>query len=482
MYDVRTIQEAQWSGMEGFLGGNFVMELLKALEAGAGEAIGSAGGRAMQYESLDNVLQTVTLTQKNASLWRAITKKPIHATVDQFVRRTSMGEEWGIAVPESSNPADHLAELARAIATVKYYRSRREVSDVSMMVGMIENPETEEETAGTIQIIKRLAADMYWADQAVIPTQIDGFFSMLHAGHKDASKPQMISTDAEGKIITGRESFESLAAQVVNVGGLITHAFCNPLIAADFSSAYATAERIVIQPAAAGGLVEVGANVGTINTAQGPIAWEKDPFNKIGWIAPAAGDGVTGKPAAPTSVAGAAAGSDCAQPAGNYFYKVTAVNEYGESTPVASAVIAVTAGQHVTLTITNGNAAAAPAATGFRIYRSELDAASAADCRYLWQVALTATTTVYVDAGYFVPGTAHVLMLDMETADTAQQWSQLLPLTKKRLAETGPTRPFLLNLIGALRVAKPEWCAVYRNVLPRFYRDAGWDPLKQYAV
>jgi hypothetical protein len=74
-------------------------------------------------------------------------------------------------------------------------------------------------------------------------------------------------------------------------------------------------------------------------------------------------------------------------------------------------------------------------------------------------------------------------MLDLRPAAPARavQWSQLLPLTVKWLAQIGPTRPFLINLYGAFRIAAPEWCAVVKNVLPRRTRDAGWDPLGHYA-
>ncbi len=474
MYRINTLPQSDWEGMGDFLGlgGPIVQELTKALEAGSGVDAGLpfAGGRALQYESLDNVLQTVTLTEEDATLWRAIPKRAIHATVDQFVRRTSYGDEWGIAVAESSNPAAHIAALQRAYTEVKYYRSLREVSDVSLLVRNIENPETEEEIAGSRQLVHRLDFDMYYADSAVIPTRINGLLSILNAGTYD-----MVAVDQAGYVLSGREDFESIVADVRNVGGRITHAFVNPLLQADFSAVYAAAERITIAPGAPGGQVYVGATIGGIETSQGRIEWEGDPFNRIGWKCPAQaqGDG----PIAPATVTGAGGGTGGTIPTADYYYKVTAVNEDGESVGTATTAVGVVLGQVVTLTITQN-----AVATGYRIYRSAKDAGDATDCRFLWQGAYTDGSDSFVDTGYWVPGCAHCVMVDLRPQATCLQWSQLLPLSKKRLAEVGPTRPFLMNLYGAFRVAKPEWLAVLRNILPIKIRDAGWDPLGLYTT
>jgi hypothetical protein len=481
MYNVQVIKEAAWDGLGSFMGGVAVQDMLKSLEAGSGvDAAAFTQGRALQYESLDNVLYTSTVSMTSAALWRAIRKNPIHATIDQYDRRTSFGDQWGMAVAESSNPANHISAIMRAYSEVAYYRSYREVSDVSLLVQNIANPELVEEVGGTESIIQRLNRDFYWADRSVIGTRVNGFYSLAS---EDANS--MVGYDAAGTILTGREDFEGLAADIVNAGGTLTHAFANPLVVSDLSAAYATAERVVIMPGGSGGDAWPGTNPAGIDTAQGRISFERDPFNRIGWACPSAVEGDANRPSAPTSVAAAAAGTGGTIPTGSYWYKVTAVNENGQSVGVAmEAAVAVTLGEKVTLTITNGDASAA--ATGYFIYRSEKDAATAADCRFLWQTPITdGVTTAYIDTGYWVPGTSHVLMLGLgqtEVNGANQQWSQLLPLTKKPLAQTGPTRPFLMNLYGTLRVARPEWCAVYRNILPRKTRDAGWDPLGAYAA
>lgn len=481
-YSVMTLPESDWQGLDralaffGGMGGD-PEALQKAMEAGAGvDAAQFTGGRALGYESLDATLANVTWSEKNATLWRAIPKRSVNATVDQYVRRTAYGSRWSIAVPESSNPANQMATLQRAFIEMKYYRSYREVSDVSMLVSNTISAEAEEEQAGTREIIGRVNWDMYWSKQSALPNRIEGFFSLC----ADPSK-NMVTYDNCGKILSGRENFEGLCADVASVGGHISHCFCNPLIAGDFSAAYASAERIGLVPQGPKGELYVGATIGGIMTAQGAIAWEQDLFNWIGWDYPTVAEGPN-PPGAPVLVSAVAGGTGGTIPTGNYTYRISAVTEDGESTTVLSDVVAVTLGEKVTLTLTPADSRT----TGFYVYRSQLGVTgAAADHRFLWQGArATAGNSTFVDDGFWVPGTAHVLMLDMEAAAGVCQWSQLMPLGKKKLAEVGPTRPFLLNLYGTLRVAKPEWCAVYRNILPKKHRDdtqRPWDPLGQYA-
>ena len=486
-YSIRTLDAADWNGLDSVWAGAVVEDLVKALEAGGGvDAASYEGGRALGYESLDSMLQNVTLTEKHAALWRAIPKRPIHATVDQYTRRSAHGGRWGMAVAESSNPTERAATLARMYAEVAYYRDYRSVSDISMAVSNIVNPKEEEAQSATIQLISTIDEDLYWCNRnaygvvsggEVVPLALDGFYSKVYAAHNDATLPQPITINQGGAVLSSRDPFMQAAALVYNAGGRLTNAFCNPLLATDLTTVYETAERITINTGSQNsGSTYYGSEIGGINTAQGRLDFEQDPFNLTGWQYTGAVQGSSDRPAAATSVAAAAGSTGGIIPTGDYLYQVTAVNTYGESLAVDSSVVSVTLGQKVTLTITNGSAAAA--ATGFRIYRSAKNASDTTDCRFLWHVPITSgATTSFVDDGFWVPGTSHILLLGLDGPQPGVQWSQLLPLTRKELAQTGPTQPFLFTLSGANRVAKPEWFAVIRNVLPTYVKDGGWNPL-----
>lgn len=479
MYRMNVLPQDDWKNSPMMMPG--MEDMLKSLEAGTGvDAASFTGGRAMTYESLDSMLQSVTLAADDHAFWRMLPKRAIHATVDQYNRRTSYaGSRWGFAAAESANPAEHMAEIARAYATVKFYRDLRSVSDVSMMVNMTQDPLVEEQQAATLAILETLSPDLYWGDSAALPYRVDGMYKHL--------KGNCPVVDAKGDTLSSRVDFEELAALVRNAGGRLTHTLMNPLLQADMSTMYESAERITMlqreQVGSKDPMWYAGSALGGVITAQGVIAFEGDPFNRVGWQAPVSGEGPN-PPSAITSVTGAAAGTGGTTPTGAYFYKVCAVAEgtliNGQSAPVASVAVNVTLGQKVTLTITRADATA----TGFFVYRSAIDAADETDCRYIGAVATGGATTSFVDDGSVVPGTANMLLLDMRQNSTARpvQWSQLLPMTMKKLAETGPTRPFLMSLIGTLRVSAPEWCAMVTNILPDKVKKGygtipAWNPL-----
>lgn len=474
---INLIQPSDWEGMDKVYGGTQVGALAKALEAGTGvDAASFTGGRSLQYESLESTLISTTLAMEDAVLWRRMPKRPIHQTIDQYTRRTGFGGEWGLAASESDNPDEHLADYARAFADVKFYRDKRSVSHVAMQTNMVGgDPAALEEEAGLLNIIQRLNFDMYWAQTSVFPKRVEGLWSALTATGANSTV-----YDMAGKKLTSRDPFNEAFARIRNKGGRVTNIFANPLIGEDLSKAYSSAERINISSGGNGELT-VGAGITHLQSEFGKVAIDLDPFCKVGWAAPAAAAGdSTKRPGAPSAVAGAGGGTDGSIPAGTYYYKVSAVNESGESAVTTSAAVTVTAGQHVTLTITNLGSGVDP--TGYRIYRSAKDATSASDCRYLTACAYTSgASTTFTDTGAWVPGTCHIGLLDLRPAAMACQWSQLFPASRLNLAMTSPVIPFLVNLYGAMRWAKPEWLGVIKNVLPAGDADAGWDPLGLYA-
>jgi len=474
--NVFRVPERDWDGLGQLMSGAMTQDLLKALEAGTGlDAEAFTGGRAMQYESLQDTLLSTTLTEEDALLWRRMPKRSVRATVDQFTRKTGFGGRFGLATAESSNPTSHMSELARVFALVKYYRDYREVSDVSMMVNMVESPMVTEEQSGMLNIIHALNEDMYWGDTDVFPLRVNGLFNALTT--EDAGA---VVVDMHGKTLTSRDPFEDAMALVRNQGGRITHAFMTPLMCGDLSKVYSSAERVTLT-ASTGGALRGGVNLGGLDTFFGPVDFEGDPFCFTGWACPSAAEGdATKRPGASAGVAAAAAGSGADAdnlPTGGYWYRVCSVNEEGRSVSAAiSGAVTVSGGENVTLTIQPP--ASGPDPSGYEVYRSAKDAANADDCRFLWRGKAAASgNTSFVDAGEWVPGATHMALIDLRPTASTVQWSQLLPASKKKLAETGPTQPFLCNLYGAFRIAKPEWLGLLRNFITVYDHDNGWAPV-----
>jgi hypothetical protein len=476
-YQVNTIAPERWEGNESFFGGIGTDPILsKAIsEAGAGVDMATLAttGRALGRESLDDVLQVVTISEKRASLWRALKKDPLFATIDQYDRLTSEGDDYfGVGTSETGSPPDAISNIARAFVGVRHYRDIRKTSDIIGRVSNIVDPVKQAEKDGTRRLVKILNTDLYWGNSA-IPTRVDGLYeTFMFAGNNVPIQ------DYGGKVMVEGDEWEWVTADVMNAGGTSTHAFLNPLLGADFNLMYEANKRLTVSAGEnAGGATYYGAALGGLDTANGRLEFERDPFNKIGWACPTVSRGPEA-PAAPTLNSATPAGTSSNSLAGTYYYKVTAVSDNGESAPATSGAIVVAEGEHVAINVTpNGNGT-----TGFRVYRSARDAGSAADCRFLWQFKWDgAGATEWNDTFVMVPGTAHIPILDMLPEDTTMQWSQLVALEKKDFAPIGFYEWFGLTLSGAFRISKPEWCAAMMNILPLRVRQAGWDPMKLYA-
>jgi hypothetical protein len=477
---VQTLDQSLWDSMPGGFGGAMMQEIIQKSMLTAGTGVNAAAftdGRALGYESLDPVLQTVTLAKEDCVLWQDISKKPVHATVDQYNRQTTRGSRWGLAVAEATTPQVQLGDIARQYEEMAYYRDLRQVTHVMSIVNNTENPMALQERDGLVNVIQGMEFDMFWSVRTAIPTKVNGFFEKIRANGTSS-----VVYDMAGAKLTTRTPINQIAAKVRNKGGRPTHLYMNPLLVEDFSLIYETAARIDIPGAGDSPLYDNGDLAGIrCNSAGGRILFRPAPFNEVGWACPSVAQGNTLAPSVPASVSGAAGSSGGAIPAGDYYYKVTAVNENGESVAATSAAVTVTAGQKVTLTI--ADPASGYEATGFYIYRSAKDAASAADCRYLWQVAATLGVggTSFVDDGTWVPGTSHIAVADMRPEAHTMQWSQLFPASKLPLARVGPYEQFLVMLYGAFRMSAPHWNAIIKNVLPASVLAEGWDPLGVYA-
>jgi len=474
---VQTIDPAAWAALENSpIGGEIGSLLAKSmLTAGTGvDAASYTDGRALSYESLDPILQSVTLTEEDCTLWRDLVKKPVHATVDQYNLRTSLGSRFGLAVGETTTPAEQLGAISRQYEEIAYYRDLRKVSDVMQMVNATENPVALEEQEAMTNIIQAIDLDLYWGNRDVIGTQINGWFQKM-----DAASGVYIK-DMAGAKITERGIMNQAAARIRMLGGRVTSMYMNPLLVEDYAELYATANRVELTDGGEAPIYDRSDFIG-IRTLNGVIQFRPDPFNWIGWTCPTAVEGNSDRPDAPATVTGACAGTDGTIPDGEYYYKVTSVNADGQSIGTASAAVTVGANEHVTLTI--ADPAGGNTATGFYIYRSAKNAGNADDCRFQWQVAATlgGGGTTWVDDGSWVPGTAHIPLADMRPNAHTMQWSQLLPASKLPLAKIGVYDQFLVNLYGAFRMSKPTWNGLIKNVLPLDVLAEGWDPYALYA-
>jgi len=467
------------------LGPQSVFELQKALlTTGYGTDVAAfTGGQALRVQSLDQVLYDVVWQEAHIKLFKLLKKSPTYSTVDEWTERSEYGGPWGAVAGEADNPPSTTAELARRVGYVKFYRTYREVSHVATIVKNIVQAVSEEEQAGTQFLLGHLERDVFFGDSSVIPEQMDGLTPIILANGDDRCV-----IDLQAQPLDSRELIHEAASIVGSNAGVPTHLFLDPYAKADLDISMLPAERFVVPTRSADGQYEVDLGIGTVATSWGKIEVVADIFlaPERGWFnrktdplyrAPTTargGDSNNPAPDAPTAVSGTADGTGGNMPAGDYYYRVSAINRNGESASVASDAITVAAGQKVTLTITHTDSAI----SGFRIYRSAKDASDAGDCRYLYHVAADSSgTTHFVDDGSWVPGCTAAFLIDMHRGDPALDWRQLLPMMKLELAIVKPAIPWLQMIYGFLRVTRPWRLVMFKNILPSAIADAGWNPL-----
>lgn len=449
-----------------------VGDMLKAITAGTGtDSSTFTGGRALVPESLEQTLLDTLWGEKHIKLFKALKKSAVRATVDEFDIRTEYGSEWGVAVGETANPELVDPTIRRETALVKYYRDRREVSHVATVVRMIEDPMTVQEVSGTRRILGRVETDLFTGDADVFPNRITGLLPISIAEGGE------LVQDAHGLPVNTQDLFQELAGVVYDEGGTLTDVYHSSMCQADIDAALEVNQRIVMPVQAADGRIRVGASQRALATVHGDVNFEPDRFIRTGWRMSApdvsAGPDAPGVPTLNSVTGNAGAIYNAVNlPAGDYYVRVSNINETGESAACVAQVVTLAATRRILLDVTSGDADT----TGYRVYLSEVDALDASDCRFHADFAVdTGVGDELTVDGHWVTGTTTMHLISGEAADMAIDWRQLLPMTKLDLAITGPVIPFLLNLYGYLRVPKPNWHAAIINVLPS--NVDGWAPL-----
>lgn len=469
----------------GAMGASDLDALQKALSAGYGTDMSTlTGGAALRIQSLDTTMQATIQENPDFKLFNRLPKPKAGATVDEWTEMNSVGGFLGGTTnTETGNIAAATGSYNRRVGLVKYLMTQRQVSLVQTLQNAIADSEATEYTNGALQLLTDAEYLSFEGDSSVIPTEFDGIYAqMVHgvaAGIVDGGN----IIDARGGAMTSVALINKAAAKIAGFGnfGRPTDLFCSLLAQADFDTGLAPAFRVALNDVPNGG-TELGTPVVGIRTSHGNVANQPDVFVRdselkqpfeIGYPAVAASQAGI----APTAVTGTPASNASslfsAAQAGNYYYLVTGTNAAGQSTGVVSAQVAVSAGQAVTLSITQSSG---QAETGYVIYRSRLNGGNSkagsvvgqgSDFREMVRIPKTGATTVYVDLNYDIPGTTKAFVLNMARGATAITWRQLLPMIKFPLyPTTSAVIPWAQLLFGYLRISKLRQHAVIKNILP----------------
>lgn len=460
----------------GEVSGDVISDLRKALTAGYGTDVTTfQGGSALRIQSLDHTMKATIQENKHFRLFNALQKASAGATVDEWTEQSGIGGFLGGSTnTETGNINSAQGAYQRRAAFVKYLMTRREVSYVATLGNNIVSAEAVEARNGALQLLTDAEFLCFEGDSSVVPTEFDGMDVQIASL---ASNDHVI--DAAGASLAQLAQINQSVTVIVGMGnfGQPTDLFCSNKTQADLDNNMDAAARVSLNALGEKAGVEKGSPVIGIRTSWGTIKPQPDVFIRdedqqllFELMYPTIVGSNASQVQAPASVAVAAvtgiSGSNWQTAhAGQFYYAVTSINQYGQSVNVMSAAVTVVAGGAVNITIARSTSGSE---TGYVIYRSRKNGTNALnDVRQMKRIpASGSATTVFQDQNQDFPGTTRARMLSMGAGSDAINWRQLLPMTKFMLYPTAaPTVPWAQLLFGYLRIAKRKQHTVIKNIV-----------------
>jgi len=471
------------------------MDMQKALDATTTTSMTDlsqlTGGRAITIENIDTDLKSTVAEQKQLRLWNLFPHSPIYAVLDQYMLLSSQGQlgghhSYGVFTNESSFPTSKNVTLARKVDTTKFLRDMRDLTHVLDVSKTFADAHTILNKAGAMTVLEASEKASVFGNSDVIPNEFDGLYKKIQtakaAGYDvviDCRKTGAASGSEGGQISEGQ--LDLGANNIMQGLGAATHMLMPNTVKQDLNEILPMSRRVNL---GGGQQLDVKQLMGGL-----PMAGFMSDFAYNGWgdgsvphfkfvtqIDKYLPSGESASSKAPTVAVGTAptaplaAGivlANVADPAtefsagdlGDYFYRVSAVNANGESIANAAAAGAITvlAGNKVRLTITGADATI----TGYRIFRSAMNASDDSDCRWIMDVAATVGVgdTIVYDLNSVLPGTSIAILMTNAPEFGAIDYRQLLPFVRIPLAfglNSIVGWPYLYMLYHYLRVSKME--------------------------
>ena len=465
---------------QGLVTAEEVQELQKAITAGygyAGRPTDLTHGGVLQTESLEATLKSVTFDMKNLKFWPAISVDKAYNLFEQYNRLTSYGSDASPYLGEGGAPQEEDSTYIRDGQRIVFFGTRRKVShQMTLIRTTVGDVVAQQAKEGTMHLLKHVEREMYWGhahfvnpqgymtgSNADLPSDsiaMNGLLQQLKRGDDDEQQKsgdfegfgsfQSIIRDLEGQVLT-QDDIEELSVILLENFGSPSELHLEPLVLSSF------VRQFYPQFRSAPGLSNqtVGYDVSKVQTTAGTMDLKPNLFlrPRARARAKAVNLRAPGLPGAIAGVAGAAAASK--MEAGNYTYKVSEVNDFGESSPVSSAAVAVAAGEGVTLSLP----APQTGTKFFRVYRTKAGGAAGSE-EFIGNYRVGAGS--FLDLGQKQPGLGEGFMLDLGAE--CMKFKQLAPLSKINFAVVTTALEFGIVLYGALFVYTPRFNGVFENM------------------
>jgi hypothetical protein len=466
---------------QGVLTPDDVENLQKAIAAGygyAGKPTDLSHGGVIQTESLETTLKSVTFDMKNLKMWPAISIDKASNLFEQYNRLTSYGSDSAPYLAEGGAPQEEDSSYIRDGQRIVFFGTRRKVShQMTLVKTVVGDVVAQQAKEGTMHLLKNVERELYWGhahftgalgDQngslSDLPSDsiaMNGLLQQLLRGDSDEQHRsgdfegfgsfESIVRDLDGQVLT-QDDVEELAVILLENFGSPSEVHIEPLAMSSF------VRQFYPQFRSAPGLSNqtVGYDVSSVQTTAGKMDLKPNLFLRP--RGKARDKAVNANcPATPASISGTAGGSATGNlEAGTYIYRLTEVNDFGESAPFTSAGVVVATGSNsVTLTLP----AAQAGSKYFKVYRTAAGGA-AASAQFIgnYRVGLGA----FIDKDAKRPGLGEAFMLDMSAE--CMRFKQLAPLSKINFAIVTTALEFAIVLYGALFVYTPRFNGCFKNM------------------
>lgn len=462
-----------------------VENLNKALEAGTGYLDAPStrsGGSALQVESLDASLKSVTYEMRNIKLWPLMAKDQAYNTIEEYNRQDAYGDQGTGFIAEGALPRSEDSSYSRQVQRVRFIGVTRELTHVYTLVRNAHGDAIAREIrSGTMRILEIVErnlfdgrgmysnAGLFDGAAAILEADLrwEGLDQQIRRGNADASAQAKAFTGfglAEDVIrdqrnaILDEDALEDGARIVAENFGYPNLMMLDTKAHSDLARQFYPKERINPMGIADG---RAGFVLQSFVASAGEFALNSDVFLRPKRTAPSP---VSGAPAAPAAPGGAtnapvvANSKWSAAEAGDYTYQASAVNEAGESTlSVSSTPDSVAADGAITVTL-----AAVAGSYAYGVYRSVKDADSGHEFIGWAAPAAVGAGATFVDLNHKLPGLAQAYLLSNEAE--VMRFKQLAPLMKMDLAIIATAYRWMQLLYGTPILYTPRKCLIYENI------------------
>ncbi len=455
-----------------------VMMLKKALDAGYAPTTGAnSSGDALKVQSLEKTLKNVQFKERDLAFWMTVPKLPAFSTVEEYNQLVDYGTDTGGFFAEGDRPEGvdaiykRKSELVKYIGVVKTVTHQAQlvstnVGDMVMHAGM----------TGTRWVLRKVDRALPFADANVIPEEFNGYFAQHRASYGSYALWQNSEhvRDLRGVRLT-EDDLQDGSESIVTNHGSPDLLIAAPPVLTGFVKQYREAKFIQPNTDAVSNAI-MGQRVRKFESQYSTVDLSYDKFMRQTPRLTTAGSTHAKAPASPVAVSATPvtdAGSKfLSDYDGDYFYGVAAVNKYGESPVVQiGGTISVADDEAVDLIFTAG--VGTYAATGFVIYRSELDPTGLIADTNMYPV-----LSVSVDelaAGFDGGAATKIRDRNRNVANTytailiendVDIWSfkQLAPLMKMDLARNGTADNFMVLLYGTPQLYMPKKMVMFKNI------------------